>query len=216
MSDWKPFYRELAVQLIEYEQQQPALLSFLEDLRAAGRTITPLLDEDAQGNRFLLEAIDPFTVFGVFNRGIKDDERARIAEAYRQFFSVDTPAPSDFTGVPVLHNLRSWFLRFAHKRGEGDVAALWKLFRVAQLPDPFDNSEFQQVFAEVLNLAGININITLGLYWVQPSAFIPLDVATRNTLGIAAPKRVTPVYYEELVRGTFAERAKYDQFMNKS
>lgn len=200
MPNWKPFYRELAAQLNKYEHRQDELLVFLEELRAAGRTITPLTDEDAAGNKFPLEAIDPFTVFGVFNRGIKAEERARIAEAYREYFGVAAAAPTDFAGIPTLPNLRSWFLRFAYKRGEGDVATLWNLFRAAQLPDPFENIEFRDAFEAVLNLSGININITLGLYWVHPSAFVSLDVATRKELDIAAPKRVTLPYYEQIVQ----------------
>lgn len=204
MSNWEPFYLELAAQLSEYEHRQAEIVTFLENLRAVGRTITPLTDEDAEGNKFLLEAIDPFTVFGVFNRGIKAEERTRIAEAYREYFGLETPAPTDFTGVPVLHNLRSWFLRFSYKRGAGDVAKLWELFREAQQPNPFDNANFRAAFEAVLGLQGININITLGLYWVQPNAFVPLDVPTRNRLGVAAPRRVTLTYYEELVRRTLA------------
>lgn len=94
MSNWKPFYPELASQLSEYEHRQADILTFLEDLRAAGRTITPLIDEAVEGNKFPLETIDPFTVFGVFNRGIKAEERIRIAEAYRGYFGLETPAPT--------------------------------------------------------------------------------------------------------------------------
>ena len=104
----------------------------------------------------------------------------------------------------MLHNLRSWFLRFSYKRGAGDVAKLWELFREAQQLNPFDSANFQTAFEAALGLQGININITLGLYWVQPNAFVPLDVPTRKRLGIAAPRRVTLTYYEELVRRTLA------------
>lgn len=200
MPNWKPFYLELAAQLNKYEHRQGELLAFLTELRAAGRTITPLTDKDADGNTFPLEEIDPFTVFGVFNRGIKMEERTRIAEAYREYFSIEAPVPTDFTGVPVLHNLRSWFLRFTAKRGVDDVAKLWELFREAQQPNPFGNANFRAAFEAVLNLQGININITLGLYWVQPNAFVPLDVATRNRLGITTPRRVTPAYYADIVQ----------------
>lgn len=67
---WIPFYEELGEKLVHYRSRQQELIDFLEDLRSQGLPITPLIDRDDSGNRFLLTEIDPFTFFGVFNRGI--------------------------------------------------------------------------------------------------------------------------------------------------
>lgn len=68
---WIPVYREIAERLLDWEGRQGDLIAFLEQLRSQGLTITPLTDEDDKGARFLLQEIDPFTFFGVFNRGIR-------------------------------------------------------------------------------------------------------------------------------------------------
>lgn len=41
---------------------------------------------------------------------------------------------------------------------------------------------------EAFALPGININLTIGLTWVQPNAFIPLNTATRERLQLLALK----------------------------
>jgi len=68
---WIPIYQELADQLAGWQGRQGELIAFLEKLRTEGYVITPLNDKDNDGARFLLKEIDPFTFFGVFNRGIR-------------------------------------------------------------------------------------------------------------------------------------------------
>jgi 5-methylcytosine-specific restriction enzyme B len=75
---WIPFYREIAQRLLDWERRQTELIAFLERLRSQGFVITNLTDQDAQGTRFLLSEIDPFTFFGVFSRGIRTDQRIGI------------------------------------------------------------------------------------------------------------------------------------------
>src|SRR4026209_2254789 len=75
---WIPIYQELAKKLAEWENRQPEVISFLEELRAQGYVITPLNDKDGDGARFRLREIDPFTFFGVFNRRIQYDQRLAI------------------------------------------------------------------------------------------------------------------------------------------
>ena len=52
---WTEIYHELAVRLLEWRNRQQELLEFLESLRSQGLTITPLLDRDADGQRFRLD-----------------------------------------------------------------------------------------------------------------------------------------------------------------
>ena len=66
---WIDIYQELATVLSRLQEKQSELIDFLEKLRAEGYTITPLQDKNRDGERFLLREIDPFTFFGVFNRG---------------------------------------------------------------------------------------------------------------------------------------------------
>jgi len=70
MFTWIAFYEDLANKLLAYRGRETELIAFLEGLRRDGMPIVSLDDQDASGNRSLLTTIDPFTVFGIFNRGI--------------------------------------------------------------------------------------------------------------------------------------------------
>src|SRR6266542_7013621 len=104
---WIPIYQELAKELAGWENRQEELISFLEDLRSEGYVITPLQDKDAEGARFPLREIDPFTFFGVFNRRIGYDQRLAILRRVKAYFNLQSELPEDFDSVPLLNNLRS-------------------------------------------------------------------------------------------------------------
>jgi hypothetical protein len=101
---WVPLYRELAERLVEWEARQPELIALMERIREDGYVVTPLTDRDGEGNRFLLKEIDPFTVFGTFNRGIRPDQRLGILGALKEQFEARSALAKDFDGIPVLDN----------------------------------------------------------------------------------------------------------------
>ncbi len=185
--DWIPFYEELANKLVLYQPRQQELIDFLEELRAQGLKITPLEDKDETGRRFVLREIDPFTFFGSFNRGIVTETRVRILQAMKSRFGVSAPVPSDFTGVPVLNNQQSWFIAYQAKRKPGDVDRLWKVFIGALGEAPLSDLAFAKAFDEALAVWGTNINLTIGLFWIQPDRFLSLDSNIRNHLKIKLP-----------------------------
>ena len=104
---WVAIYHAIALRLLEFESRQRELIEFLEGLRKEGFAITPLTDQDTEGSRFLLTEIDPFTFFGVFNRGLTRENRRAILERLRTFLDVSEPAPDDFNGIPILNNQQS-------------------------------------------------------------------------------------------------------------
>src|SRR5687767_6241964 len=113
---WIPFYGELAQKLLVYQDRQSELINFLDGIRAKGLTVTPLTDRDDADQRFLLKEIDPFTFIGVFNRGLTEENRIRIAEEMKAFFSISSTVPTDFAGIPVLNNQQSWFIAYTPQR----------------------------------------------------------------------------------------------------
>lgn len=128
---WIPFYQELAKELVKWVNKQSDLISFLETLRADGHVITPLMDKDKNGSRFLLKEIDPFTFFGVFNRHIGYEQRINILIRIKQFFKLKSDIPEDFNGVPILINLKSWFISYQSTRNKNDVSKLWKVLTLS-------------------------------------------------------------------------------------
>ena len=197
---WIPFYQELAKKLAGWEKRQGELISFLETLRTEGYVITPLNDKDTNGARFLLKEIDPFTFFGVFNRGIRYDQRLAILVRMKQHFELQSEVPEDFNGVPVLNNLKSWFFINQISRDTNDVGRLWRVFRLALEENPLGKKQFLRAFDEALTVKQTNVNLTMGLFWIRPDTFLNLDQVNRAHLGIKLPSGgLTAKFYAETV-----------------
>src|SRR5689334_18853269 len=101
---WTALYSELAKKLSNYEDRQSELINLLETIREQGYVVTPLKDKDASGNSFLVTEIDPFTFFGSFNRGVKDQSRLGILAELKKYFDCKAELPTDFSGIPILNN----------------------------------------------------------------------------------------------------------------
>lgn len=198
---WIPIYEELAKELTGWENRQQELISLLENLRTQGFVITPLQDKDAQGSRFPLTEIDPFTFFGVFNRRIGYDQRLAILSQVKQHFRLQSDLPEDFNGVPVLNNMKSWFFPSQTERDSDDVGRLWRVFQLALKEDPLENKDFLKAFDEALKVKQTNVNLTMGLFWIRPHTFLNLDQNNREYLGIRLPSGgLTAKFYAEMVR----------------
>ena len=197
---WIPFYQELATKLAGWEKRQGELVAFLEALREEGYVVTPLYDKDQNGARFLLKEIDPFTFFGVFNRGIGFDQRLAILARIRQHFRVKNDVPEDFNGVPVLNNFKSWFFPYQNAREKDDVGRLWQVFRLGLGKDPLGKKQFLRAFDAALTVKQTNVNLTMGLFWIRPHTFLSLDQVNRVHLDISLPSGgLTAKFYVETV-----------------
>lgn len=198
---WIPFFEELAKTLLAWRDRQKELLEFLDSLRSSGRPITPLTDRDSQGNRFPVEEIDPFTFMGVINRNISNDARFWIAAAMKRHFGLVAAVPRDFDGVPTLVPMSAWFFAHSYHRGAEDVTNLWRVLELALEPDPLDSEAFLEALNRVLKQRGVNINITMALFWARPTTFVSLDRHMRTFLGITLPpKGLTAEFYRDTVR----------------
>lgn len=184
---WIPIYQELANELIGWQNRQEELLAFLEDLRSQDYVITPLTDKDENGAHFLLKEIDPFTFFGVFNRGIRHEQRITILDQMKRHFKLQSTLPNDFEGIPILNNLSSWFIAYQKSREAGDTGRLWRVFQLALKEKPLNQAEFLQAFDDALTVKQTNVNLTMGLFWIRPYTFLNLDQTNRAYLNIKLP-----------------------------
>jgi 5-methylcytosine-specific restriction protein B len=197
---WIPIYQELALSLKGWQDRQDELISFLETLRVEGHVITPLNDRNRQGSRFLLKEIDPFTFFGVFNRRIGYDQRIHILSRMKQFFKLKNDLPEDLNGIPVLDNRKSWFFTYKNTRKTGDIPKLWRVFQLALERSPLKNKGFLRTFDDALTVKGTDVNLTMGLFWLDPHTFLNLDQLNRKHLGIKLPaKGLNAKFYAETV-----------------
>lgn len=203
---WIPVYREIAQRLLDWQDRQGDLIAFLEQLRSQGLTITPLSDQDDKGARFLLQEIDPFTFFGVFNRGIRKEQRLAIIAEVMKLLDVQSALPKDFEGLPHLNAQNSWFISFQPGRKAHDVERLWQVFRLALGDNPLEQPEFLQAFDEALEVKYTNLNLTMGLFWIRPDTFLNLDQTNRQYLKIKLPPNgLTSQYYRDMVRSVLAK-----------
>lgn len=181
---WTKFYEEMAYKLLHYERNRPELISFLHNMYEKLNMPNPLYETTESGKRVPLHDICPFTVFGLFNKGMTTENRKRIAEELAQFLQLKSDVPESFSGIPILNNLMTFFFMPDASRDERDIERLWKLFRIAIHFADRDNDEkdFISAYNRILEQKGIRWNITIGLFWIRPWTYVPLDNNTRNYL----------------------------------
>ena len=93
-----------------------------------------------------------------------------------------------------MNNQKSYFFGYRSHREKDDIQNLWNLF------DKVVNKEnFEKEYNKVIRQYGININITMGLFWIRPSDFLAFDSTNRKYIkeqyGIDLPIKV-PEYSE--------------------
>lgn len=127
--------------------------------------------------------IDPFTVFGLFNRNVKLSTRIRVAEGMRDLLGVRTPVPQSFDGVPSLLSLNATFYSFIDTRKPDDIDNLWGLFYSAwnysQTQSEEYRAQFCQWFDRVIRQSFVGVRITMGLFWLAPDFYLNLDSRNR-------------------------------------
>lgn len=140
----------------------------------------PTLEKENQ-----LVDMDPFTVFGLFNKSsMKKENRVKILSAIAEIFNIYTPVPTSFDSIPVLNNQNATFYYFVDERDESDIDDLWELFSAALVyasePTAENRTKLSKYFDLMINKKGNgNSKITMGIYWIAPDAFLNLD--QRNT-----------------------------------
>lgn len=139
---WVNFYSAFADKLLVYETDRKTLLDKLVKVYDnLGMKFQKLEQDDS------IIDIDPFTIFGMFNKGITEVNRIAIIKAFAKEFDVNSSIaiPTDFDGIPTLNNLKAVF--FSWTRSDTDIDNLWSLFRVAlQYADATDKTAINESF----------------------------------------------------------------------
>lgn len=185
---WTAFYQELADKLLPYKSNRQELIRKLQDAYTDMGMKFPKLDSTATPTD-----IDPYTIFGLFNKGITMLNRHKIAAQFSKIFEVKAELPSDYDGVPMLNNLNATFYAFTGdaRRKEHDIDNLWRVFEAelsfAASPDEHARANFVQAFDEAVGQFGLGgWKLTMGLYWARPFEFINLDSRNRWFIGNTA------------------------------
>ncbi len=168
---WIDFYMEFATKLLDYKNDRKELIRKIQNVFKAIGLKLPKLDKTN-----VPIDIDPFTIFGLFNKGITEANRISILGGIKSEFNVSAEVPDNFDGIPLLNNLKATFYYFEGDRDYNDIENIWSVFASALKFSEIDTvetrQEFSKAYDQVLTQMGIRWNITMGLYWVRPYTFI--------------------------------------------
>lgn len=182
---WVLFYEALADKLLAYSDKRDELFALMKKVSSEQPLMKYLHFEREDWWEPRHHQIDPFSVIGVMNRGTTDANRTVLAKVIADTFNIALPAPTQFAGIPVLDNRKSFF---------AGVDEVWELFVLAMKAAETNNftEEFKTAFEKAIAVSGNGLAyITMGLYWIRPNVFMPLDGNSRAFVsthyGISAP-----------------------------
>ena len=82
--DWVGFYKELSAKLLTYKANRQALISKVKQIYSETGLNMPTLERDNH-----IVDIDPFTVFGLFNKtSMKEANRIKIISTMKKLFEM--------------------------------------------------------------------------------------------------------------------------------
>ena len=177
---WIPFYSELAKALLAYKDERKPLVDFVysELSQVGGRSLVDYIHME-DGSK--VKDIDPFSVFAIFNRSLKLENRIGFLQKFKERFGLKSAVPTDFDGIPTVNSQRAFFFNWAEKNAES-IRQFWELFEGVVL-----EKDISQIFNQMVNKTISQYSLTMILYWIAPNRFINLDGRNRaylKTLGL--------------------------------
>ena len=192
---WIPFYMEMADKLLAFKDNRKALVDIVYSLN---KRYVNYIHTD-EGSHY--PDIDPFTFFGIFNRGNSYEKRTRIATFFKEQLKIEAEVPKDFGGIPILFSVKSCFCWSAYV--DTDIQPLWDLFEAVLKKE---QGKIEILFDKVCKQKGIKWNITMGLFWIRPYEYIALDSCNQSYLNAIG----MPVFPERQLNA-----AHYFTFLNE-
>lgn len=176
---WGDFYQEFANKILQYKNNRKDLITIIRKVYDNINIKLPTLEKENN-----IVDIDPFTVFGLFNKGIKDENRTIIITEFAKLLNINLEVPTDFSGIPVLNNMSSTFYKFEGYRKEDDIDNLWKVFEYAIKydEDPNDENKVNLInyYDKTIAQKGVKWKLSMGLFWIRPYRYINLDEQNRT------------------------------------
>jgi DNA polymerase III delta prime subunit len=171
---WIAFYKEFARRILPYRNNIRPLLDFIYTLTdSKGKSLTSYI-KDSHKNK--VSNIDPFSVVAIFNRNTTWENRQKICNEFKQFLSIESEIPTDFSGIPTLNPMQSFYYDWDEWKR---ISPLWDLFEKVVAGQPCE-----QELENVLQLKTPIGMLTMALYWISPDTFLALDDRNRAFLHI--------------------------------
>ena len=168
---WIPFYMEMADKLLAFKNNRKALVDIMYSLDS--QYVSYIHTND--GGHY--PDIDPFTFFGIFNRGNSFEKRKKIAAFFKERLGVKTEVPESFEGIPIVFAVMSCFCW--SENIDTNIQPLWDLFEAVLKKE---QEKIENLFDIVCKQKGIKWNITMGLFWIRPYEYIALDSCNQSYL----------------------------------
>lgn len=165
--NWCTLYRNFSEKLIKYKNNRRNLISKIE-------VVLREFEVFIEKNGNIVNDICPFSILSIFNRGNNKQRNCDLFNRLNKLLEFNLPKLNSNENIPTIANEVRYF-GSSDIIGKNDIDNLWELFESAlhvnddSLNDLIDNLDI------ILNQAYIGKNnITIALYWVNPSFFIPL------------------------------------------
>lgn len=168
---WIPFYMEMADKLLAFKNNRKALVDIIYSLDS--QYVSYIHTND--GGHY--PDIDPFTFFGIFNRGNSFEKRKKIAVFFKERLGVKTEVPENYEGIPIVFAVMSCFCW--SENIDTNIQPLWDLFEAVLKKE---QEKIENLFDMVCKQKGIKWNITMGLFWIRPYEYIALDSCNQSYL----------------------------------
>ena len=192
---WLPFYSELAPALLSCKNDRKPLVDWIySDISQVGEK--SLVDYIHMRDGSKVKDIDPFSVFAIFNRPLRPENRVAILQKFKEHFALKSAVPTYFEGIPTVNSQRAFFFSW-DDNGER-ITHLWDIFE-----NVIKGKDISQLFDNVIADGLPKYSLTMVLYWIAPYRFLNLDGRNRSYLRMFG----FPDAYPNL---TYAE---YDQLM---
>lgn len=177
---WIDFYTKFADQLLAYRDDRGSLIRKLQAVFANLGMDLPTLDSVP-----VPSDIDPFTVFGLFNKKVSDQSRQDIIASLAQEFSIAAQPVEDFDGISTLMPPMATYYGFENdsRRQPSDIDNLWLMYcaalNYARDKSVSNRDSFIENFDRVRKQFAVKWNLTMALYWIRPHDYMCLDSRNR-------------------------------------
>ena len=162
---------EMADKLLAFKNNRKALVDIMYSLDS--QYVSYIHTND--GGRY--PDIDPFTFFGIFNRGNSFEKRKKIAAFFKERLGVKAEVPENYEGIPIVFAVMSCFCW--SENIDTNIQPLWNLFEAVLKKE---QEKIENLFDIVCKQKGIKWNITMGLFWIRPYEYIALDSCNQSYL----------------------------------
>lgn len=172
---WIPFYTELAKALLRYKEDRKPLVDFIysELSQVGGKSLVDYLHM-RDGSK--ITDIDPFSVFAIFNRNAKWENRTSFLQKFKDRFSLTSEVPTDFDGIPTVNPMRAFFFSWEANNPKV-IHDFWDLFENVVL-----EKDISICFNQVIANGMPKNSLTMTLYWISPNNYLALDQRNRSYL----------------------------------